>query len=97
MASYCFASCQTVTRGKPRNQFLEKFSDTKIYAKTGISFCSPQMKKDGPEQPVNEIPRVSHGQYNPVVTKDKEYGRPMIERGYDAQFDEGQACESFRS
>ena len=49
------------------------------------------MKKDGPEQPVNEIPRVSHGQYNPVVTKDKEYGRPMIERGYDAQYDEGQA------
>ena len=48
-------------------------------------------KKDGPEQPVNEIPRESHGQYNPVVTNDKEYGRPMIERGYDAQYDEGQA------
>ena len=70
--------------------FWKNLAIPRFMPRQGFNFVLPK-KKDGPEQPVNEIPRESHGQYNPVVTNDKEYGRPVIERGYDAQYNEGQA------
>lgn len=49
------------------------------------------------KQSAKEIPRYSHGQYNPVITHDQEYGRQMMERGYDAKYDKGQAREFFNT